>query len=325
MTTELFVQTNIAVIWDFDKTLIPGYMQEPLFKYYNIDGRTFWREVNALPKHLRREGNELVAEDSIYLNHILAYVRAGVFAGLNNQLLRELGKELEFYPGLPEFFPAVKEHVANNPEFSKYGIKVEHYIVSTGLRQMMLGSKIAPFTDGIWGCEFVELQFPPGYLKSGAPEEQMEQITIQDIGYVIDNTTKTRAIFEINKGVNKTPHIDVNTHIPKGDRRIPFQNMVYVADGPSDVPVFSLINQNGGRTFGVYAKGVREEFAQVNELQKQGRIHSFGEANYSPNTQTYMWIMNAVDEIGKSIVKNREWLMKNRLGESPRHLDGQEE
>lgn len=325
MTTELFVQTNIAVIWDFDKTLIPGYMQEPLFKYYNIDGRTFWREVNALPKHLRREGNELVAEDSIYLNHILAYVRAGVFAGLNNQLLRDLGKELEFYPGLPEFFPAVKEHVANNPEFSKYDIKVEHYIVSTGLRQMMLGSKIAPFTDGIWGCEFVELQFPPGYLKSGAPEQQMEQITIQDIGYVIDNTTKTRAIFEINKGVNKNPHIDVNTHIPKGDRRIPFQNMVYIADGPSDVPVFSLINQNGGRTFGVYAKGVREEFAQVNELQKQGRIHSFGEANYSPNTQTYMWIMNAVDEIGKSIVKNREWLMKNRLGESPRHLDGQEE
>ena len=72
MTAELFVQTNIAVIWDFDKTLIPGYMQEPLFKHYNIEGRTFWREVNSLPKYLRREGNELVAEDSIYLNHILA-------------------------------------------------------------------------------------------------------------------------------------------------------------------------------------------------------------------------------------------------------------
>lgn len=325
MTTELFVQTNIAVIWDFDKTLIPGYMQEPLFRHYNIEGRTFWREVNSLPKYLRREGNELVAEDSIYLNHILAYVRAGLFQGLNNELLRELGRELEFYPGLPEFFPAVKEHVVSNPEFSKYDIKVEHYIVSTGLRQMMLGSKIAPFTDGIWGCEFVELRFAPGYLKSGAKQSDQEQITIQDIGYVIDNTTKTRAIFEINKGVNKNAHIDVNTHIPKADRRIPFQNMIYIADGPSDVPVFSLINQNGGRTFGVYAKGMREEFAQVNELQKQGRIHSFGEANYGPDTQTYMWIMNAVDEIGRAIVKNREWVLKNRLGDPPRHLDGQEE
>lgn len=325
MVSEIFTQTNIAVIWDFDKTLIPGYMQEPLFKHYAIDGRTFWKEVNALPKHLRREGHELVAEDSIYLNHILAHVRAGIFKGLNNKLLRELGSQLEFYPGLPEFFPALKEHVAKNPLFNKYDIKVEHYIVSTGLRQMVLGSKIAKHTDGIWGCEFVELRLPPGYLNDKSVRIDEGEITIQDIGYVIDNTTKTKAIFEINKGVNKLSSIDVNTHIPKGDRRIPFQNMIYIADGPSDVPVFSLINQNGGRTFGVYAKGVREEFAQVNELQKQGRVHSIGEANYEQNTQTYMWIMNAVDEIGNSIVKNREWVLRNRLGESPRHLNEQEE
>lgn len=325
MVSDIFTQTNIAVIWDFDKTLIPGYMQEPLFRHYNVEGRTFWREVNGLPKYLRREGNEMVAEDSIYLNHILAYVRAGIFKGLNNKLLRELGAELEFYPGLPEFFLAVKEQVAKNPVFSKYDIKVEHYIVSTGLRQMILGSKIAPHTDGIWGCEFVELRLPPGYMQERKPDRKDEEITIEDIGYVIDHTTKTKAIFEINKGVNKMGTIDVNTHIPRSDRRIPFENMIYIADGPSDVPVFSLINQNGGRTFGVYARGVKDEFAQVNKLQKQGRVHSFGEANYEPNTQTYMWIMNAVDEIGKSIVKNREWVLKNRLGESPRHLDEQGE
>lgn len=325
MVSNIFTQTNIAVIWDFDKTLIPGYMQDPLFKRYNVDGRTFWREVNALPKHLTRDGQEMVAVDSIYLNHILAYVRGGVFKGLNNRILRELGGELEFYPGLPEFFPAVKAHAANNPLFSKYDIKVEHYIVSTGLRQVILGSKIAEHTEGIWACEFVEHRFPPGYLKQGVPKIDDGDATIQDISYIIDNTTKTRAIFEINKGVNKIRDIDVNTNIPKEDRRIPFQNMIYVADGPSDVPVFSLVNQNGGRTFGVYSRGSREEFAQVNELQKQGRVHSFGEANYEPNTQTYMWIMNAVDEIGKAIVKNREWVLKNRTGESPRHLSEQGE
>lgn len=325
MVSDIFTQTNIAVIWDFDKTLIPGYMQEPLFRHYHIDGRTFWREVNALPEYLRREGHEMVAADSIYLNHILSHVRAGVFPGLNNRLLRELGSELEFYPGLPEFFLVVKDHVAKNPLFSKYDIKLEHYIVSTGLRQMILGSKIAEYIDGIWACEFVEMRFPPGYLGGGTPELKEEEITIQDISYIIDNTTKTRAIFEINKGVNKMADIDVNTHIPKGDRRIPFQNMIYIADGPSDVPVFSLINQNGGRTFGVYAQGAKEEFSQVNKLQEQRRVDSFGEANYEAHTQTYMWILNAVDEIGESIVKNREWVLKNRLGESPRHLDGEEE
>jgi len=325
MVAELVTKTTIAIIWDFDKTLIPGYMQDPLFRYYKVDGRSFWREVNALPKYLRREGNEMVAEDSIYLNHILSYVRAGVFKGLNNKLLRQLGGELEFYPGLPDFFLAVKDSVADDPVYRKYDIKVEHYIVSTGLRQMILGSKIAKYVDGIWACEFVEMRLPPGFLRDGPPEVDEEEIVIQDIGYVIDNTTKTRAIFEINKGVNKLEGIDVNSYIPRSERRIPFQNMIYIADGPSDVPVFSLINQNGGRTFGVYAKGVREQFAQVNKLQQQRRIHAFGEANYEPDTQTYMWIMNAVKEIADTIVRNTEFVLSSRAGESPRHLDGQED
>ncbi|NLM41541.1 MAG: haloacid dehalogenase-like hydrolase [Firmicutes bacterium] len=322
---ELVTKTHIAVIWDFDKTLIPGYMQEPLFRHFNVDGRKFWREVNSLPKYLRREGNEMVAEDSIYLNHILSYVRAGVFKGLNNKLLRKLGSELEFYPGLPEFFLAVKDFVANDPVYRKYDIKVEHYIVSTGLRQMILGSKIAEYVDGIWACEFVEMRLPPGYLQEGVPALREEEIVLQDIGYVIDNTTKTRAIFEINKGVNKLEGIDVNSYIPRSERRIPFQNMIYIADGPSDVPVFSLINQNGGRTYGVYGKGAREEFAQVNKLMQQRRIHAFGEANYEPDTQTYMWIMNAVKEIADTIVRNTEFVLSSRAGESPRHLDGQED
>ncbi|HHY10845.1 MAG TPA: haloacid dehalogenase-like hydrolase [Firmicutes bacterium] len=325
MVAEIFLQSVIAVIWDFDKTLIPGYMQEPLFRHFAVDSKTFWREVELLPEYLRREGNEMVAGDSIYLNHILAYVRAGLFSGLNNQLLRKLGGELEFYPGLPEFFPALKEHVSQNPLFRKYDIKVEHYIVSTGLRQMILGSKIAPYTDGIWGCEFIELLLPPGYLAADKKPPAEEPVTIRDIGYVIDNTTKTRAIFEINKGSNKNPDIDVNSYIPQGDRRIPFQNMIYIADGPSDVPVFSLINQNGGRTFGVYAKGAKEEFAQVNALQKQGRVHAFGEANYEANTQTQMWIMNAVEEIGHTIVRNRDWVLEKKLGSPPRHLAEQGE
>ncbi len=325
MVAELVTKTHIAVIWDFDKTLIPGYMQEPLFRHFNVDGRKFWREVNSLPKYLRREGNEMVAEDSIYLNHILSYVRAGVFKGLNNKLLRKLGSELEFYPGLPEFFLAVKDFVANDPVYRKYDIKVEHYIVSTGLRQMILGSKIAEYVDGIWACEFVEMRLPPGYLQEGVPALREEEIVLQDIGYVIDNTTKTRAIFEINKGVNKLEGIDVNSYIPRSERRIPFQNMIYIADGPSDVPVFSLINQNGGRTYGVYGKGAREEFAQVNKLMQQRRIHAFGEANYEPDTQTYMWIMNAVKEIADTIVRNTEFVLSSRAGESPRHLDGQED
>ena len=132
---------------------------------------------------------------------------------------------------------------------------------------------------------------------------------------------KTRAIFEINKGVNKFPEIDVNSNIPKDDRRIPFENMIYIADGPSDVPVFSLINQNGGRTFAVYQRGSDEGFRQAVELQRQGRVQAFGEANYEPETLTYMWIMHAVEDIAGNIVKRREAALQTKVGKPPRHLE----
>jgi hypothetical protein len=141
------------------------------------------------------------------------------------------------------------------------------------------------------------------------------------MAYVLDNTTKTRAIFEINKGSNKVPGIDVNATMPEADRRIPIRHMIYVADGPSDVPVFSVLNRFGGRTFAVYRAGSDEEFSQVNQLQKQGRVQSFGEANYQEGSQTSMWLKNAVTEIAEQMVRHREATLGERVGKPPTHLN----
>src|SRR2546421_6266448 len=103
MSEPLFLHTNIAVIWDFDTTLIPGYMQEPLFRRFAIDRDQFWKEVKALPQFYRVHGVSRTSNDTLYLNHILSYVRAGRMGTLSNRLLTELGAEIEFYPGLPEF------------------------------------------------------------------------------------------------------------------------------------------------------------------------------------------------------------------------------
>ena len=130
-----------------------------------------------------------------------------------------------------------------------------------------------------------------------------------------------RIFFEINKGSNKIPDIAVNAMIPDEDRRVPFQNMIYIADGPSDIPVFSLINQYGGRTFAVYQPGSSKEFSQVNNLQKQKRVQSFGEASYTEDSQTSMWIKNAITEICRQIVKNRERALGDKIGKPPRHLE----
>jgi hypothetical protein len=321
MTQPLFLQNIIACIWDFDKTLSPGYMQAPIFEMYRVDPKKFWKEVEELPNHYQKDGLDLISTDTLYLNHILTYARLGTFKGLNNARLRKLGGKIELYEGLPDFFDKIKRFVATNPEYVQHEIQVEHYIVSTGLRQMVLGSKIAPYVDGVWGCEFIEDAPPPGYLNAGKKAVSQDPKIISQIAYALDNTTKTRAVFEINKGSNKIPDIAVNAMIPDEDRRVPFQNMIYIADGPSDIPVFSLINQFGGRTFAVYQPGSSKEFSQVNNLQKQKRVQSFGEANYTEHSQTSMWIKNAITEICSQIVKNRERALGDKIGKPPKHLE----
>jgi hypothetical protein len=321
MTQQLFLQNIIACIWDFDKTLSPGYMQAPIFEYYAVDAKKFWKEVEQLPDVYKNDDLDLISTDTLYLNHILTYAREGVFKGLNNSRLRKLGAKIELYNGLPHFFEEIKQFVSRQADWRQHDIQVEHYIVSTGLRQMILGSKIAPYVDGVWGCEFVEDAPPPGYLGKVGKTASKNTRMISQIAYALDHTTKTRAVFEINKGSNKIPEIDVNAMIPDADRRVPFQNMIYVADGPSDIPVFSLINRFGGRTFAVYQPESSKEFTQVNSLQKQKRVQSFGEANYTRGSQTAMWIINAVSEISAQIVVNRERALGDKIGKPPKHLE----
>lgn len=318
MPENLFLQNVIALIWDFDKTLTPSYMQEPLLKHFGVDSKKFWREVNGIPNFYKQSGLTRVESDIVYLNHILTYVNSGIFAGLNNELLRELGKQIQFYPGIPEFLGILKDSIEKNGEFQPHEIRVEHYIVSTGLKQMILGSAVASYASDVWACDFVETVPKPSYDRSTPSFEN--QRVISQIGYMLDNTTKTRAVFEINKGTNKIPRIGVNDSIAYEDRRVPFQNMICIADGPSDIPMFSLINHFRGKTFAVYAPQNENEFRQVNELQKQGRVQSIGEANYTEGSHTYLWITNAVQEIAKRIAKDRSKWLENNIGPAPKHI-----
>src|SRR3954471_12507548 len=319
MATTLFTQNTIACIWDFDKTLIPDYMQSPLFRRYEIDEATFWEETNKLAEHYRKRGYHLSAEIA-YLNHLLTYVRAGALPGLNNKILFECGADIKFYAGLPEFFDRAKTFAREKPEYVKHDIAVEHYIVSTGIAPMVRGSAIARHVDGIWACEFVENPLQPGFLKQ--KELSIEASSeIAQIGMVIDNTTKTRAIFEINKGTNKNPAIDVNSKMAAEDRRIPQPNMIYIADGPSDVPSFSVVKGGGGRAYAVYNPAKPEEFAQNDRLRRSGRIDHYGPADYTESSSTSQWLRMHIHQICDRIVADREAAVALKASKPPRHLN----
>ncbi|MGB8652870.1 MAG: HAD family hydrolase [Mycobacteriales bacterium] len=300
MPPPLYTQTVIAFIWDFDKTLTWDYMQQPLFDAYGIDSQTFWREVNGLVEHYRDRGL-IVSKDTAYLGHILSYTADGQpFAGLTNERLRELGARITLAPGMPDFMERTRQFVKDDATYAKHDITVEHYIVSTGLRQMIAGTALAKVVDAYWASEL--LPDPPmaGYLEG---QERLDvNGVLTQVGYTIDNTSKTRVLFEINKGVNHDPQVDVNSQMAEEQRRIPFKNMIYIADGPSDVPVFSVVNKFGGKTLGVWTDN---NFDGVMTLQEQGRIGGAFEADYSEGQPADRWLMRALKQLADEIVEAR--------------------
>lgn len=318
MPPAIYTQNVIAVIWDFDKTLTHSYMQDPLFAEYGVDPVTFWDEVNALAAYYAR-GGDRVSQDNVYLNHIISYVRSGVFPGLTNAKLRELGAKIRLAPGMPDFLARLAQVVAIEERYVKHEIRLENYVVSTGLRAMIEGSAIFPHVQGVWACDLLPEAAPPGFPQQLPAHSD----TVDQIGYTIDNTSKTRAIFEINKGINLNDVMDVtvNSVIPPDQRRVPIKNMIYIADGPSDVPSFSVINTNGGKTLGVYAPGDKN-YDNAALLEEQGRVNSIAEATYTQGSAAERWLFRAVRRMADEIVDSRERAL-SAYGGAPGHVVAQ--
>lgn len=230
------------------------------------------------------------------------------FDGLNNALLKELGGRLQFYEGALDLFKKVYAY-NDNERYKEFGIRFENYIVSTGFKRMIEGSAIFPFVKKIWGADLIDSEGADGKTR------------LTEVAYSLDNTTKTRALFEINKGVGiiEGANIDVNSKIPIEKRRVQFCNMIYVADGPSDVPAFSVINQKKGSTLAVYPKGNMEAFRQVDRLQKDGRVQMIAEADYKEGSGANLWLTTQLEEQADVIIMQKRSPYEQGPG-TPGHL-----
>jgi hypothetical protein len=279
-------------------------MQKPLFEHDNVDEAEFWREVNAL-KRFYADYDLQVAEDTAYLEHMMNYVRKGKFPDLTNGLLRELGSQVELAPGMPEFMRRTRDFVAHDERYAKHLISVEHYVVSTGLRQMIEGNPIFEHLDGVWACELLP---DPPTANDGAldPASFNPDGPATQIGYTIDNTTKTRAVFEINKGINKLENVNVNARMAPDERRVPISNMIYIVDGPSDVPVFSVVGGQGGKTLAVHSGN---NFDGVQQLQDDGRVNHTASADYTKDSDADLWLFRSLRIIADAICARREQLI----------------
>ena len=225
-------RSTIALLYDFDKTLCTKDMQEYTFiPKLGLEPSEFWKEANDL-------------SESAKVDRILSYMHLMLKkATAANQKIRreafvELGKDLEFFPGVENWFSRINE-LGNEME-----VKIEHYIISSGLREIIEGSSIFKCFREVFACEFL-------YDVNGVacwPKN------------AVNYTTKTQFLFRINKGIlDISNDNDLNKFTPEDERPIPFRNMIYIGDGYTDVPCMKLVKVNGGYSIAVYKEAEKEK------------------------------------------------------------------
>lgn len=275
-------QNTIAIVYDYDQTLSPTYMQdEAIFPEFGIKADSFWRKCGEL---VRDQGydNELA-----YMKALLDCLEMD---RPTNTDLRKLGERLNFYKGLPEMFEEFKGGLLTG-EHEAHGISVEHYIISSGLKVLLEGSRLAPYVKAIFGCEFAE--------------DAQGRITFPR--RVISHTQKTQYLFRINKGMLDMSQ-DVNDHMPAELRPIPFANMIYVGDGPTDVPCFTVMRRNGGQAIAVYNADdpTRASFKKCYQLCVHAeRVKNIAPSDYRSGSHLRLLLEEMVEEIADRIVQRR--------------------
>ena len=275
------LQTTIGIIYDYDQTLSPTYMQdEAVFPHFGINPDQFWKKSREL---VDREGYD---GELAYLKTMLDYLEMD---RPTNEELKKLGEKLRFFKGVPELFGELNEVLTS--QHRSLGIKIEHYIVSSGLKVLLDGSALAPHVKCIFGCEF--------------GQDQDGRITFPK--RVISHTTKTQFLFRINKGM-LLPHEDVNDHMDPGLRPIPFSNMIYVGDGPTDVPCFTLMKRYGGHAVAVYnaEDANRASFRKCYQLSGiADRVKHIAPADYRAGSHLRLLLEEMVLNIADGIVQRK--------------------
>ena len=280
----------IALLYDFDKTLCTTDMEDYAFiPALGYTPAQFWSKANTFGRENRMDG--LLA----YMYTMMAECRAQGRV-LKRDFLVQCGRSMELFPGVREWFGRINAFGAG------LGVEVEHYVLSSGLKEIIEGSGIAHEFKQIYACEFY-------YDESGAacwPK--------LDVNF----TNKTQFVYRINKGVlDVADDKTLNDSMPDDSKRVPFTNMVYVGDGLSDVPCMKMMRAYGGQAVAVYQKSNR---AGVEKLLQDGRVDFIFPADYREGTEFDKTVHNILRKMAVSDAlseKNAEQLRAIGQGDDP--------
>lgn len=272
------VSNRIAVVFDFDDTLVPDTV-DALLESCGIDAAQFRQE--QIRPLIDQGWDKIMArfyaliEESQRQNH-----------KITRDYLAQLGQNLLPFDGVPDLFDRLR-HCAHdlNPK-----VEIEFYLITCGMVEIARNTCIAPYFKAMWGCEF-------HYNAQGG---------ITFLKKIVTHTEKTRYLFQLARGIEQFDgdadgQTFVYRDIPADQLHIPLTQVIYVGDGASDIPCFSILNQEQGTAIGVYKERTPQEWSQEANITQGQRVVNLAEADYSENSELLRSLILAVESICKQI------------------------
>lgn len=268
----------VAFCYDFDGTLSPGNMQEHGFlPDVGIDKAKFWKDVTRLSQE--NEADNIL----VYMHEMLEAARHARIS-VRREDIEAHGRAVTLFPGVGRWFDRI------NARAKALGLEAQHFIISSGLREMIRATPIAKHFERVFASSFL-------YDASGVATWP---------ALALNYTTKTQYMFRINKGtLDVWDHSKINKYTPRDERPVPFSRMIFIGDGETDVPCMRLLVEQGGYPIAVYAPGAKKGRAKAKDLIEQRRASFIAPADYSEG--------KALDQIADGILKEiaaREGLAK---------------
>lgn len=255
----------LAICYDFDKTLSPDDMQaQGYIQSVNYEVSDFWKE-----------SNKLAADNDMDQNLAYMYMMRDKSRGklvFNKETLRDEGSKVKLFPGVKTWFDRINEYGTAKD------VIVEHYIISSGLKEMIEGTEVAKHFKKIYASSFYY-------------DDRGEAVLPAQ---VINYTNKTQFLFRIVKGVLDINNQEVNSHFEANQYHIPFRNMVYIGDSDTDIPCMKLVNVNGGHSIGVYNAETKDK-SKVFRMLDEDRIKYFAQADYTAGSKLEKLVKQIID------------------------------
>jgi hypothetical protein len=276
---ERFFQDTIALVYDFDGTLSPQPMQEyTVLPKIGIKPAKFWEIVN-------REARETASDPMlVYMRHIIeALEREKV--DVKREDFAAMAARIVYFPGVATWFGRMNTYVTRR---SKRRVKLRHYLISAGQKEILEGASIRRHFRRIYASEY-------HFNHHGVATFPK---------FLVTDTLKTQFLFRINKGIENVTE-SINEHMPESERPIPFQNIVYVGDGMTDVPSMALTKKNGGHAVAVYDPRGRGRETCV-KLLDAGRVDFIAAADFRKSSKLTRRVELLLDAIVADIAYRRE-------------------